>query len=154
MLDDPSLQSTALARIDTMLGELMKGRIRVQADEHERGWDGMHQRQLFTQQLQAWHEFHEVRIGVGHDGNVNFFHDPKRFEGSTYAELPRDELLAICGTTGLLGKRIESLTLSKGDRDMLVVDLVQRHHRLPGTLRFFINGGTRQVAALHASPTP
>ena len=148
MLDSTTLQRKAMADAHATFSPMLKGRLLIQPLGHETGWNGMLKRHVHTQQLATWHQFNEVQIEVDARGQVRGFHDPRRFLEPRYAALDAHEVLAICSTTGLVGKRVEPLELPDDSAPMLTVILRQRHHRFPAEVEYTINRGTRQVAAL------
>ncbi|WP_418315123.1 hypothetical protein [Piscinibacter sakaiensis] len=148
MLDAATLQKKARAEAQQQFDALMKGTVRLQPVDRETAWDGLLKRHVHVERMAAWHQFNEIRIEVDAQGQVRFFHDPKRFEGATFHKLSEAEVLRICATTGLVGKRIESVDQSRTSDDMLAVLVKQRHHRLPPTIQFLINCSTAKIAAL------
>lgn len=148
MLDPDTLQRKALAEARGLLGRLMKGQVQLQPRDHDTDWDGMLKRHVHVQQIAAWHQFNEVQIEVDGAGQVLYFRDPRRFVDPVYADLKPDEVLAICATAGLVGKRVEDIELPSDGEPMLTVTLRQRHHRLPAEVEYTINRGKRQLAAL------
>lgn len=148
MLDPATLQRKALGEALGLFSQLMKGRVQLQPLGHETGWNGLLKRHVHEQQMAAWHQFNELRIELDAEGQVRFFHDPRRFEDPVYLALDEQDVLAICATTGLVGKRVEPVELPDDSDPMLTVTLRQRHHRLPAEVEYTINRGKRQVAAL------
>ncbi len=148
MLDPNTLQNKARAEAQGLFDALMKGTVRLQPITRETSWDGLLKRHVHLERLAAWHEFNEVRIEVDEQGQVQLFHDPKRFEGAVYRKLTEAEALRICATTGLIGKRVEAVDQSPTNDEMLAVSVRQRHHRLPAQVQFLVNCSIAKVAAL------
>lgn len=147
-MDPGTLKSNAKARMQTLLSTLMRGDIHLRSLDDETGWDGLLKRHLFEERFAAWHQFNELQIETDPSGQIKFFHDPRRLIESEYAPLKDDEVLQICATSGLIGKRIESINAQEGPDNTLAAVVQQRHHRLPAKLQFLINCKTRQIAAL------
>jgi hypothetical protein len=148
MLDPDTLQRKALTEVQGLLGRLMKGRVELQPRDRDTDWDGFLKRHVHLQHITAWHQFNEVQIGVDGSGQVLYFRDPRRFVDAVYSDLEPAEVLAICATAGLVGKRVEDIELPSDGDPMLTVTLRQRHHRLPAEVEYTINRGKRQLAAL------
>lgn len=147
-MDPATLKSNAKARMQSLLAKLMRGDIRLQPLDDEAGWDGLLKRHLHEERFAIWHQFNELQIETDPGGQIKYFHDPRRLIDSDYTALPDDEVLRICATSGLLGKRIESVKTQEGPDKTLAAVIQQRHHRLPARLQVLINCKTRQIAAL------
>ncbi|MEO8280519.1 MAG: hypothetical protein ABI564_12565 [Ideonella sp.] len=147
-MDPGTLKSNAKARMQALLSTLMRGDVQLQALDDEAGWDGLLKRHLHEERFAAWHQFNELQIETDPSGQIKLFHDPRRLVDSEYAPLPDDEVLRICTTSGLIGKRVESIRAQEGPDNTLAAVIQQRHHRLPTKLQFLINCKTRQIAAL------
>lgn len=148
MLDSATLQKKARSEAQRLFDDLLKGTVRLQPIAQETSWDGLLKRHVHVERMAAWHQFNEVEIAVDDQGRILHFNDPKRFEGAAWRKLSEAEILQICSTTGLIGKRVESVDQSKTDDEMLAVEVKQRHHRLPSAIHFLINCSTAKVAAL------
>jgi hypothetical protein len=151
MLDDDNLRQRALTGTGALLASVLRGRIALDPGDSSIEWDGQLRRHVFHQDVVAWHEFAQVRIGVSVAGQVLHFRDESRFEDAVYRRLSEDEVLEICRTTGLVGKRVERVEIDAAD-EMLAATVVQKHHRLPGRIEFIIHCTLRQVAALQVVP--
>ncbi len=147
-MDPGSLKSTAKARMQTLLSTLMRGEVTLRPLDDESRWDGLLKRHVHEERFAAWHQFNELKIETDPAGQIKFFHDPKRLIESEYAALPDEDVLRICATSGLIGKRVESIKSQEGPDDTLAAVIQQRHHRLPARIQFLINCRTRQIAAL------
>ncbi len=147
-MDAATLKTTAKARLQALLSTLLRGEIRLQSLDDEAGWDGLLKRHVHEERFAAWHQFNELQIETDPGGQIKLFHDPRRLIDSEYAALPDDEVLRICTTSGLLGKRVESIKSVEGPDNTLATLIQQRHHRLPAKMQFLINCKTRQIAAL------
>lgn len=148
MLDPATLQKKARAEAQERFDALLKGTVRLQPIARETNWDGLLKRHVHVERMAAWHQFNEVQIEVDDQGQIRMFHDPKRFVGAAYRKLSEAEILQICATTGLIGKRVESVDQRSTTDEMASVEIRQRHHRLPASIHFLINCTTAKVAEL------
>ncbi len=147
-MEPGTLKSNAKARMQALLSTLMRGDVRLQSLGDDADWDGLLKRHVFEERFAAWHQFNELKIETDASGQIKFFHDPRRLIESEFAALPDDEVLRICATSGLLGKRVELIKSQEGPDNTLAAVIQQKHHRLPARMQFLINCRTHQIAAL------
>lgn len=134
--------------MQALLSTLMRGDVRLQPLGDDASWDGLLKRHVHESHFAAWHQFNELKIETDATGQIRFFHDPRRLVDSEYAPLRDEEVLRICATSGLIGKRVESVKSQEGPDNTLAAVIQQKHHRLPARVQVLINCKTMQIAAL------
>lgn len=153
MLDEAELTRRAQSGMHALLTRLLRGRIVVEPADGERDWDAMLRRHVHAQDMVAWHEFGELTIGVDAAGGVVHFRDAARFgDDPRYQKLSEEDVLAICATTGLVGRRVERVDITPDPSGLLAATVVQRHQRHPARVRYLIHCQRRQVAQFDALP--
>lgn len=118
-------------------------------------WDPTLRRHIFHSTIQAWRDFDQIEFVVSPEGRVKLFRDKNRLEPRGPAEPPLTsaDLLAIAATTGEVGPtaRIE---VTPTPAPLVTFTVRQSQPGMPIRIRFIVNAGLRQVAAMEVLPDP
>lgn len=121
----------------------------VTLGESRRAWNSVLLREIFRQPMVIWRRAHDVEIvlDAATDQPVGFV-DHAAWEGCTYLELTRDEILSLAAATGFTDRLAAVAEVRQGPRGCVEARL---RSTLPGRrpdLRVRINPAARTVIAI------